>query len=133
MLSSNLKVLEHKPMTEIDDQTLILADMAQKALRQVEGSVRELLGERMQEDQAKSLARTLATGTWTHDYPITVQEARKLGLHVSCDMPLEVYQLMQMYPPSGRGHPSVEYVPLPYGPRDSQPRRSTPAGQERGD
>jgi hypothetical protein len=35
--ASILKVVEQKPIAEIDDETLILADRARKALRQVEG------------------------------------------------------------------------------------------------
>ena len=29
-------------------------------------------------------------------------------------MPRVIYDLMQLYPQSGRRRPSVEYVPLPY-------------------
>src|SRR5439155_16433901 len=43
--ASVLKVVERKPIKEIDDQTLILADVGEKAMRQVETSVRDLLGE----------------------------------------------------------------------------------------
>jgi hypothetical protein len=59
-----------------------------------------------------------ASGTWTHDYPITVGEARELGLAVSTDMPDEVFEMMQPYPQTAQRRPSVEYVPLPYGPRE---------------
>ncbi|WP_461395670.1 SDH family Clp fold serine proteinase, partial [Deferrisoma sp.] len=41
--ASILKVLEQKPAEKIDDQTLILADVAQKAIRQVRDSVKGLL------------------------------------------------------------------------------------------
>ena len=88
--ASLLKVVEQKPIAEIDDQTLIEADQAGKALTQVEKFVRGLL-EPTIGDKAQELAHTLACGTWTHDYPITVSEARELGLKVSTDMPPEVY------------------------------------------
>ncbi len=117
--ASILKVVERKPMAEIDDQTLILADVAEKAIRQVERSVCELLRERMPEEKAKELAHTLAGGTWTHDYPITVSEAKALGLPVSTDMPREVFALMQLYPQTSQRRPSVEYIPLPYGPSEA--------------
>ena len=126
-----LKVLERKPVAEIDDQTLILADVAEKALRQVEGTVRELLGERLPADQAAAVARTLATGTWTHDYPITVAEARALGLPVSTAMPREVFELMRRYPQTAQQRPSVEYIPLPYGPRERPPERTLPSRGQR--
>lgn len=131
--ASILKVVERKPAAEIDDQTLIMADVAEKAMRQVEGSVRELVRERMPEARAADLARTLATGTWTHDYPITVAEAKELGLPVSTEMPREVFELMRMYPQAGRGRPSVEYVPLPYGPRENDRQRRLPSGRDRRD
>lgn len=128
--ASVLRVVERKPIAEVDDQTLILADMAEKALRQVESTVRELLGERLPAERAAEVARTLATGTWTHDYPITVGEARSLGLPVSTEMPRAVYELMQQYPQTAQQRPSVEYIPLPYGPRERQPARPAPAREE---
>jgi ClpP class serine protease len=129
---SLLKVLERKPVAEVDDQTIILADVAEKAIRQVERSVCELLRERMPEERAAALARTLSGGTWNHDYPITVSEGRELGLPISTDMPREVFELMRLYPQTSQRRPSVEYVPLPYGPREPLPtRRPAPARDER--
>jgi ClpP class serine protease len=126
--ASLLKVVEQKPIQEIDDQTLIEADQARKALNQVERFVTNLLSERLGE-RAPELAHTLASGTWTHDYPITVREARNLGLPVSTDMPAEVYDLMQLYPQTAQRRPSVEYVPLPYRSRN-RPLQPAPTGGE---
>ena len=114
--ASILKVMERKPIARIDDATVIQADMAEKALRQVERSVRTLIGDRMPEERATSLARTLSCGTWTHDYPISVDEAKELGLPVVTNMPEIVYDLMQLYPQTGQRRPAVDYVPQPYGP-----------------
>lgn len=124
--ASLLKVIEQKPIAEIDDQTLIEADQARKALGQVEKFVRVLL-ERTLGDKAPEVAHTLACGTWTHDYPITVSEARELGLRVSTEMPPEVYDLMQLYPQTAQRRPSVEYIPVPYRGRDRglEPARSS--------
>jgi ClpP class serine protease len=116
--ASIVKVLERKPIKEIDDQTIIQADLAEKALRQVDRTVRELLRDRVADDKATSLARTLSGGTWTHDYPISVTEARELGLPVSTDLPQEVSEMMSLYPQTTQRRPSVEYIPLPYGPPD---------------
>lgn len=121
--ASILKVVERKPIQEIDDQTLILADVAEKAIRQVESMVKELLCQRLPEERAAELAHVLTSGIWTHDYPITAAQAQQLGLPVSNDMPVEVFQLMQLYPQSHQRRPSVEYIPLPYGPRDARPAR----------
>jgi ClpP class serine protease len=73
-------------------------------------------------DQASAMAVKLATGTWTHDYPIMAEEAKALALPVSTDMPEEVYQFMSLFPQPTRTQPSVQYVPMPYGTRDNKGR-----------
>ncbi len=88
--------------------------MAEKAIRQVRAAVVELASRRLPLDKAEQLASRLAGGEWTHDYPITIAEARALGLTVSTQMPRAIYALMQLHPQAGRRRPSVEYVPLPY-------------------
>jgi ClpP class serine protease len=128
--ASILKVIEQKPMKEIDDHTIILADMARKAMCQVERAVRDLLVDRLPEDRASHVARTLTQGTWTHDYPITVAEAKNLGLSVSTDMPPEIYDLMQLYPQTAPRRPSVEYIPVPYGPTERRTVRPSAPQKE---
>jgi ClpP class serine protease len=111
---SILSVLNQKPPAEIDDQTLILADISRKAIRQVQDTVRRIACEDYTVEVAQHFAAELASGRWTHDYPITVEEARELGLHVTTDMPNEIYQLMSLYPQAQSRRPSVEYIPVPY-------------------
>jgi len=106
------KVVEQKPIAEIDDQTLILADVAEKALKQLRASAQEILTRSQTPQKAEELAALLSTGTWTHDYPITVQEAQRLGLKVSTAMPAEVLALMGLYPQPMRRQP-VEFLPGP--------------------
>jgi ClpP class serine protease len=125
--ASIVKVLHRKPIAEIDDETVILADMAEKALRQVRGTVVNLVNERMNSEEAERLAEVLSSGTWTHDYPIKVEQAQELGLPVSTDMPVEIYKLMAMFPQSRQRRPSVEYIPVPYGPDQ---RRAPGPGQK---
>ena len=113
--ASILKVLEMKDRSEIDDDTLILADIAQKAINQVRNCVKTLLLKKgMDEAKAERITEALVMGHWTHDYPITVEEARKLGLPISTDMPTEIYQLMTLFPQPMQRRPSVQYVPVPY-------------------
>jgi ClpP class serine protease len=112
--ASVLKVLDQKKPEDIDDQTMILADVARKAISQVKRTVQDLLSERMSQEQAAALAEKLSTGTWTHDYPITAEEGKSLGLPISTEMPEEVYQFMALFPQPTRTRPSVEYVPVPY-------------------
>src|ERR1700726_2151541 len=90
--ASLLKVVEQKPIAEIDDQTLIMADVGRKAIAQVKHAAETLLTDRMPADRAERLAEKLATGTWTHDYPIFAAEAKELGLPVSTDMLNEVLE-----------------------------------------
>lgn len=123
--ASILKVLERKPIAEVDDDTLIMADIAEKAIRQVKATVFELLQDKMDAERAEKLATTLSSGVWTHDYPITVREARELGLPVNTDMPAEIYKIMALYPQTAQRRPSVEYIPLP---RSREPERQQPRG-----
>jgi ClpP class serine protease len=112
--ASILKVVEQKPIAEIDDQTLILADVGRKAIAQVKNAARELLDRRLSAEQAEALAEKLSTGTWTHDYPISAEEAKRLGLSVGTDMPQEVLELMGLYPQPTRSQAGgVEYLPVP--------------------
>ena len=125
--ASILKVLERKPIAEVDDETIIMADIAEKAMRQVKATVVDLLDDNMDPQKAEELATILSSGTWTHDYPITTREARTLGLPISTDMPKEVIQLMTLYPQTAQRRPSVEYIPSPRSrePQPTEPRRGT--------
>jgi ClpP class serine protease len=118
--ASVLTVLEQKKPEDIDDQTLILADVSRKAIAQLRRTVQDLLAERMRPEQAAALADKLATGTWTHDYPITAEEAKALGLPVTTEVPDEVYQFMSLFPQPTRTRPAVEYIPIPYRGRPGQ-------------
>ncbi len=111
--ASLLKIREAKPIEKIDDKTLVLADIAEKAIKQLELAVYELLSGNYDESKAKELSVLLSTGKWTHDYPITFEEAEKLGLKVSKDIPVEIMQLMSLYPQPVKKIPSVEYLPIP--------------------
>lgn len=111
--TSILKVVARKPIAEIDDRTLILADQAEKAISQIRASVRELLGDKLPPERAAELADLLSEGTWTHDYAITADVARALGLSVSTDLPGDVFRLMEYFPQPLRSQPGVEYLPTP--------------------
>lgn len=122
--ASILKVVKEKPISEIDDRTLILADVAEKALRQMKDFVTELIASRTDRESAEKLASILTEGRWTHDYPITFEEAKKLGLPVSSDMPEEIYSLMELFPQATPQRPSVQYIPVPYKKVTNQEKRS---------
>ena len=169
---SILRAVELKDANELEDHTLIMADIAQKAMRQVRDLVETILIERDrygaaeveadppgsadaadlpgEEDLARrspaerhrsadepiwmaeaarrrragaprpagtyALIEAVTSGQWTHDYPITAGHARELGLPVNSSLPIEVYELMRLYPQPGKGRPSVEYIPIPIAP-----------------
>lgn len=111
--ASLMKVLADKPIAEIDDQTLILADVGRKATAQVRRAAQELLEKPLGAERAAEVAEKMTSGIWTHDYAITPDEAKSLGLPISTDMPEEVLQLLSLYPQPVRSVPTVEYLPTP--------------------
>jgi ClpP class serine protease len=121
--ASILSAVAQKNVNEVDDQTLILADISRKAIQQVQDTVKRIACCHYPAETVDKLAGELPVGRWTHDYPITVDEARALGLNVSTEMPTEVYQLMNLYPQSGQRRPSVDFVPMPYPVRPGSPER----------
>ena len=110
--ASIVRAVEVKGPQHVDDDTLMVADIAQKARLQVTEFVAQLLRKHMDERQSLVLAAVLSEGRWTHDYPITVEMCRAVGLKMSTDMPRAVYDLMDLYPQTGGIGPSVWYVPL---------------------
>jgi ClpP class serine protease len=119
--ASLLKVIAQKPVAKVNDQTLLLADVAQKAIDQLRTSIKDLLTRTQSPDKAEQMAGVLSAGTWTHDYPITVQEAQRLGLKASSEIPAEILDLMSLYPQPIRRQPSVEYLPFPRMPDTAEP------------
>ena len=111
--ASVLKVIAKKPLKDVEDETLIMADQAEKAIFQVRESVKELLQGKPTNGKVDELARLLSEGTWTHDFPITYERAQALGLPVNANIPDDVLKLMALYPQPTRTQPTVEYLPGP--------------------
>jgi ClpP class serine protease len=129
--ASVLKVVEQKPISEIDDQTLIMADLSRKAIAQVQRFVRTLLNDsvpnqKVQPEKIDAIVDAITTGRVTHDYPITVEEATEMGLPITIGLPMQIYDLMELYPQPQGGRPSVQYIPLPY---DRRPVLPEPKGR----
>jgi ClpP class serine protease len=125
--ASIVRALGSKGAEHVEDRFLVMADVAEMALRQVQALVTDLLDDRMPPDKAGELAGMLAGGHFTHDYPITVERAAQLGLQVTPELPPIVYELMALFPQPARGRPTVTYLPLPA----PGPGRTPPAGRER--
>lgn len=112
--SSILKVVETKKTDELDDRTLYLAEESRKALAQIKGLVRTLVKDLREEEGVEKIVEELVSGKYTHDFPITAEEACKLlGECVNRELPREVYSLMSLYKMENRPRrPSVEFVPV---------------------
>ena len=126
--ASILKALS-QPNSNRDDQTLILGDLAEKALRQVKATLKKLLLEHHSEADAERIATALATGEVTHDYALGVEELGRLGIAVHEEMPLELYEVMDLFPQATQRRPGVEFIPVPYGP--AGPALPPKSGSER--
>jgi len=111
--ASLIRVRREKPIQEIDDRTLILADVAEKALLQIHDTLRMLLSKKYEPAQAEEITRILSQGIWTHDNPITFEKAQQLGLKVSADFPADIHRLMALFPQPVRRQTTVEYLPWP--------------------
>ncbi len=109
--ASIAKVPKIKPIEQVFDLTLILADVSEKALDQVKRGAVELLTPQMEEGAARALAEKLAGGHWTHDYALTAEEARSLGLPVKVAMPSPVLDLMKLYPQPVQ-QSGVDFLPI---------------------
>jgi ClpP class serine protease len=109
--ASIVRARNSKPISDVWDLTVVLADVSEKALAQVKKGAVELLTPRMEQAKAEALAEKLAGGHWTHDYALTAEEATQLGLPVKIGMPNDVLELMKLYPqPVQRS--GVEYLPI---------------------
>jgi ClpP class serine protease len=124
--ASVLQVVAQKPIEKIDDQTLIMADLSKKAIAQVQRFVRTLLQDEIPQPKIdpaniEGIIDLLTTGKITHDCPISVEEATKIGLPITVGLPKFIYHLMELYPQPSGGRPSVQYIPMPYKPYPSLP------------
>ena len=78
-----------------------MIDQAKKSLQQIRQMVKTFLDGKMPQDRIDAIVTRLTGGQITHDYPIFPDEAKKLGLPVSTNMPERVYKLMGLYPQPG--------------------------------
>lgn len=109
--ASIVRARDMKPVANVFDLTLVLADVSEKALAQVKKGAVELLTPQMEQAKAEQLAEQLAGGHWTHDYALTAEEATKLGLPIKVGIPREILDLMKLYPQPVQ-RTSVEFLPV---------------------
>lgn len=82
---------------KVSDDTMMLAELGEQATRQIANTILELLKGRVPPKKAKKIAEFLTKGDKTHDYPISHEEAKKLGLHIKTGVMREVYRLLDTY------------------------------------
>ncbi len=92
------------------DDTLILAKVGEKSIRQIKELIFELLKGRLPKPKIKKVSDFLTSGKLTHDYPITMGEAAAIGLKVSGNIPEDIYRLMETYETPSDG--GVNYSPM---------------------
>src|SRR6056297_1860857 len=109
--ASIIAARDAKPVEHVSDLALVLADVSDKAIAQVVRGAVEIMTPRMNRADAEALADTLASGTWTHDYALTPQEATDLGLAITVGLPQQVLDLMKLYPAPVK-QSAVEFLPF---------------------
>jgi len=87
--------------------------------------VKRLLLEHYSEADAERIATKLSSGEWTHDYALDVAGLRELGIKVTEDIPLEVYELMTC----SRRRVSVDRASSSYRSRTRPTAGGAPAGR----
>lgn len=120
--ASILRAVEAKTAREVEDETLIKADLGEMAIAQLRRTAERLLEGRMEQERVDFLAAALTEGRWTHDHPIFPDEAAALGLNVNTEMPDPVLELMSLFPQPTQRMQNVEYLPEPHRERPGKGR-----------
>lgn len=115
---SLIKLIEVKGPQYVSDQMVVLADIAEKSLRQMKSFIQYLLKERMDATRAKDVAEFMTGGYLTHDAPLTASELVSLGLKIVLGVPDDVHALMKL-------HKLVSTPLFRYSPRHQVPREET--------
>jgi ClpP class serine protease len=109
--ASIVRARDSKPVADVFDLTLVLADVSEKAVAQVKRGAVELLTPRLDQSVAETIAEKLTGGYWTHDYALTATEAKALGLPVKVGMPVQIMEFMKLYPQPIQ-QSGIEYLPI---------------------
>lgn len=125
--ASLVTIAEKKNVADISDATYLQIEQAKKAIQQTRATTVDLLTKRMPKEDAERLAGIITSGSHTQDYPIGVDELQAIGMNVTEDMPLEVFQFMNLFPQQTNRRPSVDFIPLPYTNPPSAPPPVAPA------
>ena len=109
--SSFRTVLEKKQIESVTDRTIMLSEIAARAVKNMKGFVRHLLHEKMDEVKAETIAEFLTGGYITHDTPLTFEVAKYLGCLVKEGVPSKVFDLFLTCDFGVCERPSLTYGP----------------------
>jgi ClpP class serine protease len=102
-------ILKKKPIENISDRTILLAESARMETENARGLVKWLLVDKMSDDQATQVADFLVGGFMASTTPITLDVARAIGLNVIEGVPEQVMQLFETIEFSGGKRPGKQY------------------------
>ncbi len=102
-------ILKRKPIENISDRTILLAERARMETDNAREFVKWLLSDKMGEEQATQVAGFLTGGFMASSTPITLDVARAIGLNVVEGVPEKVHQLFETIEFSGGKRPGKQY------------------------
>ncbi len=97
-------LVKTKPIQNITDRMVILADAANLEIENAKSFVLWLLEGKMPKEQAEGVADFLSRGYMSHATPITLDVARMLGLNVVEGIPEKVYELFKTFAFTGQSY-----------------------------
>lgn len=93
---------------EVEDTTLVMSDIAEKALNFTKAVVNELLDDKFDDkEKQRQVVEKLVGGEMVHAQLISAKDAQALGLPVSTELPAEIHEFMKYY---RAVRSNVEYV-----------------------
>lgn len=92
--SAYMRVLKEKEKNSVGDETMMMADMSEKATAQLQQMAYQLLEPKLGAERATAVSVALTEGRWTHDHPLYVEQLREMGLPVSTAVPEEFRLLL---------------------------------------
>jgi ClpP class serine protease len=91
-----LSLLQKKPIEAVSDEMVILADLAEKAIREVKVYTHWLLADKkLKEKEREMVAEFLVGGYVAHDQPLSFETMQEFGIPVVKGVPQLVYQLFE--------------------------------------
>ena len=107
--NSIMGILKRKPIEQISDRTILMAESARMELDNAREFVRWLLSDKMAQDQVDQVANFLVGGFMASSTPITLDVARAIGLNVLEGVPEKVHQLFETIEFGGGKRPGKSY------------------------